>query len=128
MSTRLRVMIVAALTAVLIVGVVGPAAAYPRRSYLELGSSPSFWLCSGRAADLSFDGDRYRNVRRDDQAGGRYAYNRDTGKVSFRTGHLDHLFAKFRRGPNEYQPWFLDLRRKSDRRVIGTCQPTTYGA
>ena len=126
MRIKLQLVVVVVMSAVLVLSVAGPAAAYPRASYLRLAGA-SFWACSGRVADLSFEAERYINVRREDRAGGRYTYNRDTGKVNFRSGHLDHLFGKLRRGPNEYQRWILELRRKDNRRLLGSCQPTSYG-
>ncbi|MDQ3986731.1 MAG: hypothetical protein M3280_09570 [Actinomycetota bacterium] len=101
----------------------GPAYAYPRKSVLT-AAGWNCWKNDGTYFLLTLtEDDRYG---RSQPVGGQgtYRYNRDAGKVNFRSGPMEDLFGKLSQGLGG---WDMRVKRDSTGATWGNCQNYTAG-
>jgi hypothetical protein len=88
-----------------------PANAYPSKTHII----QSGWTCfdgNDNPSSLWFnEHDRYF---RTSQNSGNYRYNRDLGKINFRTGPWEQFFGKLVRAETTISGWGLRVKRDSD--------------
>ena len=102
MRGAFKIVLTAGLTLLLSLALVGPASAYPR--------ADGWWSCGFPLGELVLEQhrDRYYDMNKMSRDG-RYAYNRDKGRVTFRTGYLDDYYGKF---DKQVTGWYLVIRKK----------------
>jgi len=109
-----KVLVTTALTLLLSSMLVGAAGAYPR-------AVSGWWTCPflSPSMEIVFEEhrDRYYDMNKMSRDG-RYSYNRDTGKVKFRTGYMDGHYGKMKKHPTG---WTLVIRKAGVSIPISVC-------
>jgi hypothetical protein len=107
-----------------VVLVAGTALAYPRKVVLTQGG----WTCIRRSDDtvfvMSFTLDDHYSRGQPLGGNGNYRYNRDAGKINFRSGPMEEFFGKLSQG---LSGWDMSIKRDSNGRRWGSCSNYTAG-
>jgi hypothetical protein len=101
----------------------GPAQAFPRKSVL----TGAGWNCFKRDMTyflLSLSMDDHYTRSQPLGGNGNYRYNRDAGKVNFRSGPLEDFFGKLSQGLGG---WDMTIKRDSNGNRWGDCSNYTAG-